>query len=61
MTVDEIIKDRIAEKLKFFLLPGQKVPRNIQVIVSYDETDARLNIETRDILKDIEEENNVSG
>ena len=56
MTVDEIIKDRIAEKLKYFLLPGQKAPQNIQVIISYDETDARLSIDARDILKDIEKE-----
>ena len=56
MTIEETIKDRIAEELKYFLLPGHTVPRNIQVIISYDETDARLSIDARDILKDIEKE-----
>ena len=38
------VKEAIAERLKFFLLPENKTPREISITVSYENSDARITI-----------------
>ena len=49
MSTDIDVKEAIAERLKFFLLPKNKTPREINITVSYENSDARITIKPDEI------------
>ena len=49
MSTDIDVKEAIAERLKFFLLPKNKTPREINITVSYENADARITIKPDEI------------
>lgn len=46
MSTAEKIKQLIAKQLTDFLLPNEHIPNNIEIKVSYAESNARLIIDT---------------